>query len=79
MSDMQIAETTERWREGLKRAASRAREIGVAQGKPDMWNKIADSLDGIRSKGDAMIAGKALTRAQVLAAIDERQRTIKVH
>lgn len=64
-------ETIERFVEGLKIAASRARELGVAQ-KSKSWISIAESLDGIRIKGYAFHRANALTRQQALRMIDDR-------
>jgi hypothetical protein len=68
---MEEKETIERFVQGLQLAASRARELGVAQ-KNNAWVQIANSLDGIRTKGVAFHRATALTRQQTLRMIDDR-------
>lgn len=72
MSEMTYNESGERWTEGLKKAAARCRELGIAQDKKIMWDQIAESLDGIRKSGETVIVSKALSRAAVLESVDRR-------
>lgn len=76
MSDMSSQETEERWVEGLKQAASRCREMGIAQNNK-LWDQIALSLDGIRAQGERTIRAKALSRAEQLAGVEAFAKTIK--
>lgn len=77
MSDMTLKETTERLMEGLKMAASRAKELGRAQNSP-AWTKISNSLELMRTNCEMMIKSKGLTRAEVLRMVDQRQKTFKI-
>ena len=76
MSDLQENEAKERFMDSLKLAASRAREMGVAQNL-SVWSDIAASLDGLRKKGMHFMRNKALTRDEVIHELD-RQRTDKI-
>lgn len=77
MSEMTDVEAFERFAEGLKKAASRARELGIAQKSKD-WGNVATMLDGIRINGEKMYNARALSRQDVLKMLDERQKE-KVH
>lgn len=77
MSEMTLAETADRWTNGLKKAASRCRELGKAQGKSVMWDQIADSLDKTRTMGETVIVTKALSRSAVLESMDRRSKEVK--
>lgn len=50
MSEMSIKESIEWFEEGLKKAASRARELGRMQ-KVKHWDVIAKELDTFRTNG----------------------------
>ncbi len=78
MTEMNDSETVERFVEGLKMAASRCRELGAAQGKVD-WLNIAASLDQIRSKGLLMMQAKELSREQILASLNVREKNLKIN
>lgn len=67
---MQEKDSIERFIQGLKKAASAARELTKIMKYP-MWDQIAISMDGIRQKGELMIRGKALTRQEVLRKIED--------
>jgi hypothetical protein len=77
MSDMTEGEALERFTEGLKKAASKAREIGAATGLL-LWNDIARTLDELRENGTKLSQMTALSRFDVLAMLDERQKTLAV-
>lgn len=77
MSEMQDNESIERFVEGLKKAASRARELGIAQ-KNSSWEKVAVMLDGIRTNGVKLYQSSALSRNDVLSMLDQRQKTMKI-
>lgn len=77
MSDMTLQESIERFNEGLKKAASRARELAVAQ-KNNNWRTIADNLDGIRHKGRTLYQSHALSRQETLVIADRVAGSIKV-
>lgn len=76
MSEMEKAETIERWTEGLKRAISRCRELGKAQGKESDWNKVATQLEMLKVNGDKLMAGKALTRPQIELITEARLKEL---
>lgn len=78
MSDTTAAESGEWWKESLKRAASRAREIGQLTNNTD-WLKISRSLDEIRAAGEIVIVTKALSKAQVDAGLDRIKEKLAVH
>lgn len=67
--DMNEKDSIERFTEGLKKAADRARELGRAQ-KSKHWMQVANGLDGIRVKGMQMFRAKALSRTDVLKMLD---------
>lgn len=73
---MQENESRERFIEGLKLAASRAREMATATSNYQ-WNNIAASIDGIRKKGEMMIFGYALNRAEVINEVNLHQERLK--
>ena len=66
---MELIETKERFNESMKRAASRCRELSVAQ-KKHLWNQIADSIDSLRVKGMTMINSKGLSKADIDSDIE---------
>lgn len=72
MSEMQKHESIERFSEGLKQAADRARMLGIAQKQP-LWTQIATSLEQMRSNGMVIYSQKALTRQQALGMLDAMQ------
>lgn len=78
MSEMQESETIERFVEGLKRAASRARELAAMQ-KNDTWYTVATSLDNLRISGTKIFRGRALTRQDALKMLDDRVKDTKVN
>lgn len=65
MTQMQENETAERWKEGMKKAADRARQIGNLV-KDKSWINLAGQLDGLRVKGEALIVQKAISRKAAL-------------
>ncbi len=69
---MERNESIERFEEGLKKASSRARELGKAQNNSN-WEKIAIGLDQMRSNGMAMYHAKAISRATALALLDKKE------
>lgn len=71
MAEMEHTESFERFSEGLKKAASRARELGSAQKNRD-WNKIAFNLETLIERGKTIYARRALSRDQVLAMLDSK-------
>lgn len=72
MSDMTLQESMERFTEGMKKAASRARELGDAQ-KNRSWYKIAFNLEKLMEHGVAMYKAKAISRQDALAIVDRRE------
>lgn len=69
---METKESIERFSEGLRMAADRARELGSLQNLP-VWKTIAASLDTLRENGEYLIRHKAMTRNEVLAELDRQQ------
>ena len=69
MSEMELKETTERFDQGLLKAADRCRELAKMQRQP-RWLTVASELDALRAKGMMMIKSKALTRQEALNAAD---------
>lgn len=76
MSDMTNIESFERFSEGLKKAASRSRELAVAQ-KDDQWNKVAFMLDSLCSKGNDIFRGRAIPRQEALKMADNIEERLK--
>ena len=75
MSDMSLQESMERFSEGVKKAASRCRELGDAQ-KNRNWYKIAFNLEKLLSSGTEMYKSKAISRNDALAILDMREKTM---
>ena len=71
MSELSTAESFERFNEGLKKASSRAKELGRVQ-KNANWDKISEMLDGIRAKGEVFYKSKSLAEHQVQQMINAR-------
>lgn len=71
-NDTTEKEALERFSDGLKKASSRARQLGHAQ-KSKHWLKIASGLELIRVNGLKMANGKPLSRQEVIEKIDSRQ------
>lgn len=69
MSEMTEAESFERFEEGLKKAASRARELGILFAS-DKWAEIAASFDLMRRNGAKFYHGAAISRQEALRMID---------
>lgn len=70
MSIMEKNESMERFTEGLKKAASRARELGKAQ-KNNSWFQVAHHLDGLRKNGETMFSSRQISRQESLAIVDQ--------
>lgn len=77
-TDMGLAESAERFSEGLCLAASRCRELGRAQNLKT-WSIIADQLDIIRKKGESVIVAKALSRKEILESLGRKVGAETVH
>lgn len=75
MSDMTEGEALERFTEGLKKAASKAREIAGQSGLL-IWNDIAKTIDEMRENGTKLSKMTALSRFDVLAMLDKRAKTV---
>lgn len=73
---MELSESIERFEEGLKKAAARARELAKAQ-KYNKWMELAAQLDKIRAQGMSIIRAKALTRKEELVAVDRVQNVLR--
>lgn len=71
MSAMELNESIERYRESMKKASSRCRELGIAQKNLD-WNKIAFYIDSLLTDGMTIYNSKAIGRQAALAIVDQR-------
>lgn len=69
--NMSVQETMERYFEGLKKAASRARELGRIQ-KNHQWSNVAAQLDILLKRGKQLYEDKPLSRQEALNIIDQR-------
>ena len=69
---MQTTESFERFSEGLKKAASRARELGAAQ-KNRNWNKIGFMLEKLLKNGEELYRRKSISRQDALLILDKRE------
>lgn len=68
---MESCESIERFREGMKKAASRARELGSAQ-KDRNWNKLAFQLEKILLQGMDIFGQKALSEQEIMSMTEHR-------
>jgi hypothetical protein len=66
----------ERFSEGVKKAASRARELGDAQ-KNRNWYKVAFMLEKLLANGTAMFNGKSISRQDALGIIGRREAAME--
>lgn len=71
-------ESFERFREGLAKAISRARELGFMQKNRD-WETVAVSLEGVLRNGTKFFNAKALSEMETNLMLDKRQKDIKVN
>lgn len=78
MSEMTETETFERFSEGLKKAASRCRELGVVQ-KDRNWTKTAIQIEQFLAYGTQLYRASALSRREVLGLLDQRVDKKKAH
>lgn len=72
---MESYESFERFGEGMKKASSRAREMGVAQ-KDRNWTKLAFALDGIRQQGEKIFHSLPLTEQEVMKMTEIRAKDL---
>lgn len=71
MSEMTDRESWERFSESLKRAISRAKELGRAQ-LNNNWFQVAANLKKTLDNAETIYKNKSLTRAQTIAMLDHR-------
>lgn len=76
MADMERNESIERFKEGLSKAADRARALVKAQGNTT-WLQVATGFDQMRTTGMVWYNAKAISRQQALAMLDAREATKK--
>lgn len=76
MSTMDKTESFERFSEGLKKAASRARELAAAQHNLD-WTRIALSIDGLLDKGTRYYKNRAMSENEIRTFLEQHQKEIK--
>lgn len=69
MSEMNLQESLERYKESLSRAASRARELGKLQNN-SMWERVATQLEIIKNRGCDIAKARGLTKSQIDIDID---------
>lgn len=72
MSEMTSHESWERYWEGLGRAASCCRELGIMT-KITAWGDLSKQLLIMRKKGQAIYKGPSLTEVQVLALVTDME------
>lgn len=77
-NDMSLQETFERFDEGMKKAASRARELGHAQ-KNKNWFSVATQIEGLRAKALIMFKGPAISRKDALSILDVREKNLNIN
>ena len=65
---LENVETMEFFREGLKKAASRIRELGALE-KNNSWGQIASQIDMLRKSGETLYKQKAMKRAELLKQV----------
>ena len=65
-------EVCEFFNEGLKQAASAARQLGIVQ-EHDIWTDISTLCDHIRSQGLTLFTQRGLSWTETLKIIDDRQ------
>lgn len=70
MSDMKIAESTERFVEGIQRAASCARELAKLRKYP-MWEQVTINLEMLRHEAIKIIKAPKLTESEMTIEIDK--------
>lgn len=75
MVDMTLNESMERFREGIKKAASRSRELGILQ-KNSNWTKIAFQLEKLLHNGNKLYSGHAISRGEALKILDSRENVM---
>jgi hypothetical protein len=69
MAEMELKESYERVRFGLKQAADCARKLARVQKSTD-WQNVAATLDGLVARAKELYDSGALTRQQTLDQVD---------
>lgn len=69
---MESNESWERFYQGLTRAASCCRELGVMTSVPS-WKELSKQLLLMRDRGQVMYKGSALTEMQVMALVTDME------
>lgn len=77
MTEMNEHMAIERLSESMKKASALARQLAFTQ-KNKSWYQIAANLDILRVNSVRLATSKALTRQEVLSAVNTRQLTLKV-
>lgn len=72
---MEHKESFERFKEGLTKAASRARELSKSQHNRD-WDMVALQLDKLCQNGSMFYTAKALTHKQALGLVDQYEKKL---
>ncbi len=70
MSEMNIKESVEWFEEGLKKAASRARELGRMQNNKH-WDSVAEQLDQLRFNGTYMARAYSRAMSVILEDVEK--------
>lgn len=74
---MEAHESWERFWEGLTRAASCCRELGVMTNITS-WKEVSEQLLIMRNKGQVIYKGSPLTEVQVMALINDIETAQKL-
>ncbi len=77
MSLMEAKESIERYNEAMKKAVSRAHELGVTLHYAP-WLEIAKSLENLRITGMDLAASKSLSKGDLDSGIKEYQNNIPI-
>ena len=75
-NEMDDWQSLEKYREGLKRAASACYDMSCAK-KSSHWAEMGKQLHVLRQIGEKLYQSHAMSRWQVLAQAEEAQRRLK--
>lgn len=68
---MNEIESMERFTEGLKKAASRCRELGKLQ-QSNGWDALTASFEGLLRNGQKLYSSSVMSRHDALKMLDEQ-------
>lgn len=72
---MDDKDSIERFLEGLKKAASRSRELGALK-QDNVWFDIAKTLDQMRKNGTLLLDAPTPVEADVASMLTVREKTV---